>query len=193
MDALADAIEAIAADDRAELRHLLDAQPDLVGQGVSEERFVTAIVHQFYRGDTLLHVAAAGFRADMAADLLERGADIAAKNRRGAQALHYAADARRPSHGDQVATIKVLLSAGADANARDKTGVAPLHRAVRRRGAAAVKALLDGGADANLKNGSGSTPLFLAEHTTGASGSGSTDAKAEQAEIVHLLRERGAR
>lgn len=45
----------------------------------------------------------------------------------------------------QVATIGCLIAAGADPNAMDKSGVAPLHRAVRARCAAAVEALLDGG------------------------------------------------
>lgn len=193
MEAFEQAVAAIVADDRAALRLCLDAHPGLARQTVRAEAFIAAITHQFYAGDTLLHVAAAGFRAEMATDLIGTGADVSARNRRGAQALHYAADARRPSHGDQVATIVVLLKAGADANAKDKTGVAPLHRAVRRRGAAAVKALLDGGADANLKNGNGSTPLFLAGRTTGAGGSGSAEARAEQAEIVRLLRARGGR
>jgi ankyrin repeat protein len=46
----------------------------------------------------------------------------------------------------QAATIAYLIEAGADPNARDKSQVAPLHRAVRTRCAAAVGALLDGGA-----------------------------------------------
>ena len=66
--------------------------------------------------------------------------------------------------------------------------MAPLHRAVRTRCAAAVEALLEGGADAKLKNKSGSTPMMLAKMTTGRGGSGSIAARAEQQEIVRLLR-----
>ncbi|MEI9906076.1 MAG: hypothetical protein WDN06_20835 [Asticcacaulis sp.] len=44
---LAAAIEAIVADDRTGLANLLDAQPGLVRQAVTDERFVEAIVHQF--------------------------------------------------------------------------------------------------------------------------------------------------
>ncbi len=187
-----DAIDAIVANDREALERLLAAEPDLTKQGLKTERFIDAITHQFYTGDTLLHVAAAGFRPEIVATLIAGGADITARNRRGAEALHYAADARRPSHGDQAATIVVLLKAGANPDARDKSGVTPLHRAVRRRGLAAVRALLDGGADVNLKNGSGSTPLFLAERTTGAGGSGSAEARAAQAEIVAMLLAAGA-
>ena len=43
---------------------------------------------------------------------------------------------------------RYLISVGADPNAVDSDGVAPLHRAVRTRSLAAVRALLDGGANA---------------------------------------------
>jgi ankyrin repeat protein len=82
---------------------------------------------------------------------------------------------------------------GAEPNAVDKTGVAPLHRAVRTRSVAAVKALLDGGAELRQANKSGSTPLHLAVQNTGASGSGSDEARRQQAAIIKLLLARGAR
>jgi hypothetical protein len=50
-----------------------------------------------------------------------------------------------------------------------------------------VRALLAGGADARLRNKSGTTPLELARMTTGKSGSGTTEAKREQAAILALL------
>jgi hypothetical protein len=74
----------------------------------------------------------------------------------------------------------------------DKSGVAPLHRAVRTRCAAAVKALLDSGADARAVNRKGSTPMLLATQSTGRGGTGPVAAKAQQAEILRLLREHGA-
>ena len=58
--------------------------------------------------------------------------------------------------------IAELIRASADPNAVDKSGVAPLHRAVRNRCAAAVRALVDGGADPRAPNGNGSTPMLLA-------------------------------
>jgi Ankyrin repeats (many copies) len=81
-----------------------------------------------------------------------------------------------------------LIKAGADPNAIDESGVAPLHRAVRTRCAAAVEALLDGGANAFGKNKSGSMPMLLASRNTGRGGSGSPEAKALQEEIFRLLR-----
>ena len=105
--------------------------------------------------------------------------------------LHYAVDGG-PGHpawdpAAQVATVERLLAAGADPNAADKTGATPLHRAVRNRCADAVRALLDGGADRERDNGRGAKPLQLAKLTTGKSGSGSSEAKAQQAEILRML------
>ena len=57
----------------------------------------------------------------------------------------------------------------------------------------AVRALLDGGANPRKPNKAGSTPLHLAVQPTGASGSGSDTARQQQAEIISLLLERGAR
>jgi ankyrin repeat protein len=89
----------------------------------------------------------------------------------------------------QAATVACLIAAGADPNALDKSGVAPLHRAVRTRCAAAVAALLKGGADPRRKNKNGSTPMLLASQNTGRGGSGSREAKSEQARIVELLQQ----
>jgi Ankyrin repeats (3 copies) len=95
----------------------------------------------------------------------------------------------RPGRG---ATVAALIAAGADPNALDKSGVAPLHRAARTRCAAAVKALLDGGADIELRNKNGSTAIMLANRNTGRGGSGAPEAKAQQAKVVRLLEQRGA-
>jgi hypothetical protein len=75
----------------------------------------------------------------------------------------------------------------------DKSGVTPLHRAVRTRCTGAVRALLEGGADARRVNKSGSTPLRLAAITSGRGGSGSAQSEAEQARIARLLEQHGAR
>ena len=54
--------------------------------------FFTAISHYLYAGDTALHMAAAAFSRPIAEMLMSRGADCRARNRRGAEPLHYAAD-----------------------------------------------------------------------------------------------------
>lgn len=154
--------------------------------------FFTEISHYLYPGDTALHMAAAAWQRQVAELLIAHGADRRAKNHRGAQPLHYAADANRWDPTAQAAMIEYLVSVGADPNALEGAGVAPLHRAVRTRSLAAVRALLDGGANVRLPNKAGSTPLHLAVQTTGRGGSGSPQAREQQAGIVKLLLERGA-
>jgi len=144
-----------------------------------------------------LHVAAAAYQTNMVSELIARGADVRARNRRGAEPLHAAAigapGASWWNPRAQAETIALLIAAGADPNARDMDDVTPLHRAVRTRSAAAVGALLAGGAKINAKNKAGSTPMRLAGLTTGRSGSGSVEAKAEQTKIIAVLRQHGAR
>jgi len=197
-------IRAIAADDVTLALSLLTASPSLAttqlavgaSRQVSVDFFLDEIGHYAYRGDTALHIAAAAYQAAFARVLVSAGADVGAKNRRGAQPLHYAADGGPGSASwdpaAQAATIAYLIAAGADPNATDNSGVAPLHRAVRTRCAAAVSALLDGGADPRRANKNGSTPRSLASHNTGRGGSGSAPAKEQQREIVRLLELRGA-
>jgi hypothetical protein len=193
------AMRAIVADDRAAFTRLLAAESAIptaaLATGASRQQtatyFFDAIKHYVYAGDTALHVAAAALRSALARTLLKAGANVHAKNRRGAEPLHYAVDGG-PGNAAwdpaaQVATIEALLAAGADPNATDKGGVTPLHRAVRNRCADAVRALLAGGADRSRANNNGSKPLQLAKLTTGRGGTGSADAKAQQAEIVRLL------
>ncbi len=194
-------VEAIVAGDDATVSNLLDASPTLAlaraGRGATRQApnhdFFVRIMHYMYEADTALHMAAAAYRSRIVDELIAKGADIRARNRRGAEPLHYAVDGGAGlSVWDDSAQAKIisrLIQAGADPNAVDKSGVAPLHRAVRNRSAAAVKALIDGGADPRAPNRSGSTPLLLAIQSTGKSGSGSIEAKAQQSEILRLLEE----
>jgi ankyrin repeat protein len=196
-------IRAIAAGDVTAASQLLADSPSLAGahveHGATREAttdfFLDEIRHYVYAGDTALHIAAASYRLTLARQLVSAGADVGAKNRRGAQPLHYAADggpgAASWNPDAQAATIMYLIEAGADPNATDNSGVAPLHRAVRTRCAAAVNALLDGGADPLRENKNGSTPMSLASQNTGRSGSGSPQSKEQQREIVRLLELRG--
>lgn len=155
--------------------------------------FYEDIAHYCYQGDTALHMAAAAFQRSTARLLVRNGADIDAKNRRGAEPLHYAADANTWNPTAQAETIKYLISVGANVNARDANGATPLHRAVRTRSAIAVRALVAGGADVHMKNKNGSTPFDLATRNTGRGGSGSTLARKQRKEIVAVLLEAGAR
>ena len=122
---------------------------------------------------------------------MRHGADCRARNRRTPGALHYAADANHWNPVAQADTIGVDLGRRRS-NALDDSGVAPIHRAVRTRSMMAVRALLDGGASVSQPNKSGSTPLYLAEHSSGRTGSGTPQAREQQAAIIRLLLERGA-
>ena len=153
--------------------------------------FLDPIGRYIYAGDTALHIAAAAYQTEIVRQLITAGADVHARNRRGAEPLHSAAVGNPGSSwwnpSAQAATIVCLIQAGADPNAIDKSGVTPLHRAVRTRCAAAVRTLLECGVDPARKNKSGSTPMLLANHNTGRGGTGSPEAKSQQQEILQLL------
>ncbi len=196
---------AIVSGDDREFTRLLDDVPGLATRPVRigatrqdpESYFLRAIHHHLYAGDTALHVVAAAHTRRLANSVVGRGADVRARNRRGAEPIHYAADGSpgaiygKPDGQREVITY--LIKAGADPNAKDNSGVAPIHRAVRTRSSNAVRALVEAGADPRLKNRSGSTPLHLAVQNTGKSGSGSGMAKDEQRRIIALLLGHGAR
>src|SRR4051812_32426434 len=117
---------AIAAHDDAEIARQLDAAADLAttpirigaSRAEAEDFFLLPIRHYVYAGDTALHVAAAAHDRVLAASLVGRGADVRARNRRGAEPLHYAADGSPGSERwDPVAqrdVITYLVAAGAD-------------------------------------------------------------------------------
>jgi len=195
---------AIAARDHSKVRRMLEQTPGLATRpllvGASRQDpdpyFLIPIGHYVYAGDAALHVAAAAHHRQLAESLVAQGAAVRARNRRGAEPLHYAADGRPGADdwepGAQREVITYLIDAGADPDALDKSGVAPLHRAVRTRSSGAVSALIDRGAGPLLMNKSGSTPLHLAVQTTGKSNSGSELAKEEQHRIIVLLLGHGA-
>ena len=195
---------AIASRDQLAIARRLRQAPDLASRPIRigatrqdpDGYFLTAIRHYVYAGDTALHLTAAAHQREVAELLVAQGADVRARNRRGAEPLHYAADGSPGTDfWDPVAqrdVIAYLIEAGARPDAKDKSGVAPLHRAVRTRSSDAVSALIENGADPRLANKSGSTPLHLAVQNTGRSESGSDAAKDEQRRIIALLLEHGA-
>ena len=104
-----------------------------------------------------LHVAARLGRADIVAELLARGASVAARTSGGATPLALAVEQGHAAIAEQ------LLAAGADANA-EAGGWTCLAAAVSRQHAAVVRALLAARADANARAAAqdGATPLLIA-------------------------------
>ncbi len=195
----------IAAHDQSAIAHALDASPGIAVEPIRiaasradpETYFLDTIRHHVYAGDTALHIAAAAQELPTAKLLIDRQARVRARNRRGAEPLHYAADGSPNLAGwkpdAQRSMVDLLIANGADPNALDNSGVAALHRAVRNRCSPTVRALLDNGADPTMTNKSGSTPLHLAVQSTGKSDSGTAAAKEQQGQIIGLLLQHGAR
>lgn len=197
-------VDAIVANEGEFVAELLAGSPALAtasfSQGATRQEanlrsyFIEEIGQYIYAGDTALHFAAAAYRGEMVDRLIQAGAHVRAKNRRGSEPLHAAAcgSPGLPNGWDpaaQAATIVRLIAAGADPNAPNMDGATPLHRAVRTCCADAVRVLLAHGADPSIRTKNGSTARHLALHTTGRSGSGSPEAKAQRQEILHLLPE----
>jgi hypothetical protein len=187
-------LEAIALRDQATVGGLLAATPSLATATVErqDEFFLVGRRAQVYEGDTALHATGFSYDAEMARGLVARGADVRARNRRGAEPLHSAMMGAPGSAtwnpADQCAVVVALLGAGADPNAAAAGGVTPLHRAVRNRCSAVVEVLLQAGADPRIRTDGGSTAGDLALLTTGRGGTGTAEAKAEQRVILELLR-----
>ena len=185
-----DLLTAIVDDNRSAVNALLQADGGLATRLIRKPKlYDSKIFHWIYVGDTALHLAAAGYRAEIVRLLLIAGANPnAATNHRRSTPLHYAADGFVNSPAwdaqRQVETIRCLLANGADILSQDKNGATPLHRAVRTRCAAAVRCLLRAGSDPTLKNKPGSTPFHLAVQNTGRGGTGAAVAINAQREII---------
>lgn len=187
--------------DTAKAFEILAASPELAaarfqtGATRQEEAayFLQEISRYIYAGDSGLHIAAAAYRREIVIQLIKKGANVHARNRLGDQPIHAAAagipDSVLWNPSMQAATIQALIQAGADPNATNKGGVTPLHKAVRTRCAMAVRTLLCCGADPKRRNKNGSDAMLLATRSTGRGGAGSPRAKAEQREILYLLKE----
>jgi len=185
--------DAVKTGDLAGVRRLLDARPELV-KATNE------------RGFTPLHIAALEGRSEVAALLLEKGAELEAKNPTGFTPLFLAVLGKRPE------TVKFLLERGADPNAPTRFQTTPLftaaesgnveiilllvergadvsysspffgsalHRAAYMDFPEAAKALLNAGADLKVRDQRGQTPLHQA-------------AQLGRVTISRLLVERGA-
>jgi ankyrin repeat protein len=184
-------VGAVRTGNRSEIEQLIAASPELIsGKDAG--------------GSTALHHAAGYGPLDNLQLLIDKGADVNAKNRRGSTPLHWAihdeakvrlllakganvnarqAQGRTPlclaaMLGNGVPTVRLLLSKGADPNLATVNGQTPLMTAARGK-VEAMQLLIEKGADVNAKDGAGETALMFAS-TSG------------NARAVQLLIERGA-
>jgi ankyrin repeat protein len=104
-------------------------------------------------GSTALHHAAAFAPLATVKLLLDKGADVNAKNRRASTPLHWAIR--------DEAKVRLLLEHGAAVNAKQADGRTPLYNAASLANPdAIVKLLLDKGADVSIATANGQTPLM---------------------------------
>ena len=82
--------------------------------------------------------------------------------------------------GGDIEHIKSLISGGADVNAKDNSGNAPLHYAVILANMDVIELLIANGADVNVKDNQGRTPLYWAKEL-------------DNAELTELLRKHGSK
>jgi len=105
---------------------------------------------------SLLAAARSGSR-DAVKALAVRGADLEARDERGASALHLAA---AYGHTD---VVEALLAAGADANAVGPIGNTALHYVAQEGHAEIAGLLVAAGARTSVRSEYGTTPRSLAE------------------------------
>jgi uncharacterized protein len=90
---------------------------------------------------------------ELAQLLIEKGADVNAKDSDGNTALHHV--------GTSDPLLKGLLRKGANVNAQNNTGIAPIHNVFGRYNLSIVKQLVAAGANVNARSKELLTPLHL--------------------------------
>jgi ankyrin repeat protein len=145
-----------------------------LASGQQQKRRNAALVQTVRAGDVKAAAAA-----------LDAGADINARDADGITPLMHAVHGDRPEIANPAATdhpeiVELLLSRGADVNARTDTGFVALFWTARYGHAGGAKLLIDHGADVNAKDKDGMTALRWATAN-------------KQSQVIELLKEAGAK
>ncbi len=189
-------VKAIVEDNPAKVRLLLKKEKLLATRSIAQGQYETGIAHWIYANDTALHVAAAGYRVEIARILINSGADVnASRNHLLSRPLHYAADGwLNNSSGNakrQIAMMRLLIESGAVIDAPDKNSATALHHAVRNRCVTSVRCLLAAGANATAQNKSGLTPFHLAVRSLDRRETNVEKARSAQRSIIETFLEHG--
>jgi ankyrin repeat protein/L-ascorbate metabolism protein UlaG (beta-lactamase superfamily) len=133
--------DAAAAGDLVKVKGLLEANPGLIE---SKDNI----------GQTPLHIACTNQKVEIANFLIDKGADINARNIYGVPVLNYAIN-----DGDEcVPLVQRLLEEGAEVNVRNSDGGTPLHAVARTDNFKVARLLIEHGADLHSPGRHG-TPL----------------------------------
>jgi ankyrin repeat protein len=177
-----DLADAAIAGDAGTVGHLLAEDPELVREYTEE-------------GWTALHVAA---NAQIAAMLIDAGADINARNRH-----KFAGPGNSPlsaaTYQERVDVVRLLIERGADVNQGDNASFTPLHLAAALGYPDIARILLEGGADPNRRSAANAghnlgskTPLELLSESDRKRDDGTVVPSEADAEMAALLGEHGA-
>ena len=152
-------------------------------------------------GATPLLRAAKALDAPAIQLLLAKRADLSLSNSRGVTPLMAAAglgsvdaDTRgfylsEDTEQRSIESLKLLLGAGGDVNAKDSRGLSPLHEAARWGWNDVVQFLVDNGADLNAKDNRGNTPVDSALGKAGGNSRGGQriDVHQDTAELLEKM------
>jgi ankyrin repeat protein len=133
-----------------------------------------ADVNAEYEGVKVLHLAAKNATGAIVKYLIEKGADVMAKTKKGSSVLHFATENEDPER-----IFMLLAKMGADIEEKDASGRTCLLRVNQPGCRLLVKFLVERGANVKAKSNGGNTILHTAEVL-------------EDTELVKYLLEKGA-
>jgi ankyrin repeat protein len=165
-------IQTMAPNDLAEWT--VQGREDLLRSSIERGADVNAVStsrEKFYGGMTLLNIALAYGQWEVARLLVTSDADVNKPNSNtvAERPLHTISETKFPINEkparNRVDMVSLLLSHGAQADARDSMGRAPLHFAAQTENAAILATLIAAGAAVDTRDRSGSAAIHYAAQT----------------------------